>query len=64
MIVSAAVEAPFHKNMLYESPALRLRSTNEHGLTPLSAKKEFMILATLCYVKHNGKTLIVHRNKK
>jgi 8-oxo-dGTP diphosphatase len=23
-----------------------------------------MILATLCYVKHNGKTLMVHRNKK
>ena len=25
---------------------------------------EMMILATLCYVKHNGKTLMVHRNKK
>lgn len=23
-----------------------------------------MILATLCYVKHNGRTLMVHRNKK
>ena len=23
-----------------------------------------MILATLCYVKHAGKTLMVHRNKK
>jgi 8-oxo-dGTP diphosphatase len=23
-----------------------------------------MILATLCYVKHDGKTLMVHRNKK
>jgi len=23
-----------------------------------------MILATLCYIKHNGKTLMVHRNKK
>jgi 8-oxo-dGTP diphosphatase len=23
-----------------------------------------MILATLCYVKHSGKTLMVHRNKK
>ncbi len=23
-----------------------------------------MILATLCYVKHNGQTLMVHRNKK
>jgi len=23
-----------------------------------------MILATLCYVKHNGKTLMVYRNKK
>lgn len=23
-----------------------------------------MILATLCYLKHNGKTLMVHRNKK
>ena len=23
-----------------------------------------MILATLCYVKYNGKTLMVHRNKK
>lgn len=23
-----------------------------------------MLLATLCYVKHNGKTLMVHRNKK
>ncbi len=23
-----------------------------------------MILATLCYVKHRGKTLMVHRNKK
>src|SRR5260221_13993046 len=23
-----------------------------------------MILATLCYVKHNGKTLMVHRNRK
>jgi len=23
-----------------------------------------MMLATLCYVKHNGKTLMVHRNKK
>ena len=23
-----------------------------------------MILATLCYIKHNGRTLMVHRNKK
>ncbi len=23
-----------------------------------------MILATLCYLKHNGKTLMIHRNKK
>ena len=23
-----------------------------------------MILATLCYIKHHGKTLMVHRNKK
>jgi 8-oxo-dGTP diphosphatase len=23
-----------------------------------------MILATLCYLRHNGKTLMVHRNKK
>jgi len=23
-----------------------------------------MILATLCYIKHDGKTLMVHRNKK
>jgi 8-oxo-dGTP diphosphatase len=23
-----------------------------------------MILATLCYVRHNGCTLMVHRNKK
>jgi 8-oxo-dGTP diphosphatase len=23
-----------------------------------------MILATLCYIKHNGCTLMVHRNKK
>jgi 8-oxo-dGTP diphosphatase len=30
----------------------------------LETEKEIMILATLCYVKHNGKTLMVHRNKK
>ena len=23
-----------------------------------------MILATLCYVKHDGQTLMIHRNKK
>jgi 8-oxo-dGTP diphosphatase len=23
-----------------------------------------MLLATLCYLKHNGKTLMIHRNKK
>jgi len=23
-----------------------------------------MILATLCYIKHNGKTLMIHRNKR
>ena len=23
-----------------------------------------MLLATLCYIKHDGKTLMVHRNKK
>ena len=23
-----------------------------------------VILATLCYIKHNGKTLMAHRNKK
>jgi 8-oxo-dGTP diphosphatase len=27
-------------------------------------RRENMILATLCYVKQNGKTLMVHRNKK
>jgi len=26
--------------------------------------EEAMILATLCYIKHNGKTLMIHRNKK
>jgi 8-oxo-dGTP diphosphatase len=29
-----------------------------------TGKMNPMILATLCYVKHNGKTLMVHRNKK
>jgi len=31
---------------------------------PLSAKGGFMILATLCYIKRDGCTLMVYRNKK
>ena len=27
-------------------------------------KPTIMILATLCYIKHNGRTLMVHRNRK
>ena len=33
-------------------------------MTYYKAIEEIMILATLCYVKHNGKTLMVYRNKK
>jgi 8-oxo-dGTP diphosphatase len=31
---------------------------------PIENYENTMILATLCYIKHNGKTLMVHRNKK